>query len=46
MAKTLKVAISRGSVEYIGDPKVTQDISGVGRVRRRESSREPLPAIA
>ena len=47
VAKTLKVAISgAGSVEYLGDPKVTQDISGVGRVRRRESSRDGLPAIA
>ena len=46
-AKTLKIAISgAGSVEYLGDPKVTQDISGVGRVRRRESAREPFPAIA
>lgn len=47
VAKTLKVAIAgAGSVEYIGDPKVTQDISGVGRVRRRESALEPFRAIA
>ena len=46
-AKTLKIAISgAGSVEYLGDPKVTQDISGVGRVKRRESARDAFPAIA
>ncbi len=47
VAKTLKIAIAgAGSVEYIGDPKVTQDISGVGRVRRRESAHDAFPAIA
>jgi Putative auto-transporter adhesin, head GIN domain len=47
VAKTLKIAIAgAGTVEYIGDPKVTQDISGVGRVRRREAAREALPAHA
>jgi hypothetical protein len=47
VAKTLKVAIAgAGSVEYIGDPTVTQDISGVGRVRRREAAREAFPALA
>ncbi len=45
VAKTLKVAIAgAGSVEYIGDPTVTQDISGVGRVRRREAARDEFPA--
>ena len=34
--KTLKASISgAGSVEYIGDPQVTERISGAGRVRRR-----------
>ncbi len=47
VAKTLKIAIAgAGTVEYIGDPKVTQDISGVGRVRRREAAREAFPAHA
>lgn len=47
VAKTLKIAIAgAGTVEYIGDPKVTQDISGVGRVRRREATRDALPAHA
>ena len=45
VAKTLKIAIAgAGTVEYIGDPKVTQEISGVGRVRRREAAREAYPA--
>jgi len=35
-AKTLKVGLSgAGSVEYIGDPEVTQQVSGAGRVKRR-----------
>lgn len=47
VSKTLKIAIAgAGSVEYIGDPKVTQDISGVGKVRRREAAREASPALA
>ena len=47
VAKTLKIAIAgAGTVENIGDPKVTQDISGVGRVRRREAAREAFPAHA
>ena len=34
--KTLDIDVSgAGVVEYIGNPKVTQDIRGVGRVRRR-----------
>ena len=37
--KTLKVALSgAGAVEYIGNPKVTQQVSGVGRVKRRDAS--------
>ena len=36
--RTLKIGLSgAGSVEYIGDPKVTQSISGIGRVRRRDA---------
>ena len=31
---------------YVGDPKVTQEVSGVGRVRRRESAHEGFPTIA
>jgi hypothetical protein len=46
-AKTLRIAISgAGSVEYLGDPEVTKDISGVGKVRRRETARESQPAVA
>jgi hypothetical protein len=34
--KALDIGVSgAGSVEYFGDPKVTQDIRGVGSVRRR-----------
>ena len=37
--KTLKIGLSgAGSVEYIGDPKVTQQISGAGRVKRRDAA--------
>jgi hypothetical protein len=37
--KSLGVDISgAGAVEYLGDPKVTQSISGIGKVRRREPS--------
>jgi hypothetical protein len=37
--KTLKIGLSgAGSIEYIGDPKVTQSISGAGRVKRRDAS--------
>jgi hypothetical protein len=46
-SRTLKVSISgAGSVDYIGDPKVTQEISGMGRVRRRESAQDVVPSIA
>ena len=27
-----------GSVDYLGDPTVTQDISGMGRVKRLDSA--------
>lgn len=37
--KTLKVGLSgAGAVEYIGNPKVTQQISGAGRVKRRDAA--------
>ena len=46
-ARTLKVSISgAGTVDYLGDPKVTQEISGMGRVKRREAAREPSHEIA
>jgi len=38
-ASSLEVDISgAGAVEYLGDPKVKQSISGIGKVRRREPS--------
>jgi len=38
-ANSLEVDISgAGAVEYLGDPKVKQSISGIGKVRRREPS--------
>ena len=34
--KTLRATISgAGSIEYLGDPEVSQHVSGIGRVRRR-----------
>lgn len=46
-SKTLKASISgAGIVEYLGDPDVTQQVSGVGRVRRRESAEMAGPHIA
>ena len=36
--KSLDASISgAGSVEYVGDPEVTERISGIGRVRKRDS---------
>jgi hypothetical protein len=36
-AKTLKVEIAgAGVVTYLGDPKIEQEISGVGRISRAE----------
>ena len=38
-ANSLEVDISgAGAVEYLGDPKVKQSISGIGKVRRRKPS--------
>jgi hypothetical protein len=37
--RTLKASISgAGVIEYIGDPQVTEHVSGMGRVKRRESA--------
>jgi hypothetical protein len=37
--RTLKATISgAGIIEYIGDPQVTEHVSGMGRVRRHDSS--------
>ena len=44
---TLDVSLSgAGSVEYVGDPKVTHEVSGVGRVKRRQSNVPRDTAIA
>ena len=38
-ANSLEVDISgAGAVEYLGDPKVKQSISGIGKVSRRKPS--------
>jgi Putative auto-transporter adhesin, head GIN domain len=45
--RTLKATISgAGSVEYLGDPEVTEHVSGVGHVRRRESAQVPGVPVA
>ena len=37
--KTLRATISgAGSIEYLGDPRVSQHVSGIGSVRRRPSA--------
>ncbi len=37
--RTLKASISgAGVIEYLGDPQVTEHVSGMGRVRRHDSS--------
>ncbi|HEX6137879.1 MAG TPA: head GIN domain-containing protein [Casimicrobiaceae bacterium] len=37
--RTLRASISgAGVIEYIGDPKVTEHVSGIGRVKRREAA--------
>jgi hypothetical protein len=35
-----------GLIEYSGDPEVTEEISGIGRVKRRESSARPDMRVA
>jgi hypothetical protein len=45
--KKLNASISgAGMVEYLGDPVVTQSISGAGRVKRRETAEAGRPPIA
>lgn len=45
--KKLNASISgAGTVEYIGDPIVTQSISGVGKVKRRETADADGPRLA
>jgi hypothetical protein len=40
--KTLAIGLSgAASVEYIGNPKVTQQVSGAARIKRREATVEP-----
>jgi len=40
--RTLRIGLSgAGMVEYIGDPNVTQSVSGAGRVKRRAASESP-----
>ena len=46
-AKTLNVDISgAGSVEYLGDPKVTERVSGAGKVRRRDATADSHLQVA
>jgi hypothetical protein len=43
--QTLQATISgAGNIEYIGDPRVTEQISGIGRIRRRETGTTGLRA--
>lgn len=45
--KTLRASISgAGVIEYVGDPQVTEHVSGIGRVKRRESSVAPGVRVA
>lgn len=45
--KTLRASISgAGVIEYVGDPQVTEHVSGMGRVRRHESSTPPGMRVA
>lgn len=42
VAKTLDVDLSgAANVDYIGDPKVTRRVSGMGRVKQRDAMAEP-----
>jgi hypothetical protein len=41
-ARTLRASISgAGMIEYAGNPTVTEHVSGIGRVRRREPEKAP-----
>jgi hypothetical protein len=43
--RTLRANISgAGVIEYVGDPTVTEHVSGVGRVKRRDPGQRPRPA--
>jgi hypothetical protein len=45
--RTLHASISgAGLIEYSGDPDVTQEVSGIGRVKRRDSSARPDMHVA
>jgi len=45
--RTLKASISgAGVIEYLGDPQVTEHVSGMGRVRRHDSSTPPGMRVA
>jgi hypothetical protein len=45
--KKLKATISgAGLIEYLGNPAVTEELSGVGRVKRRDSADLTLPRLA
>ncbi len=45
--KTLRASISgAGVIEYVGDPQVTEHVSGIGRVKRRETSLAPGMRVA
>ena len=42
VAKTLDVELSgAANVDFIGDPKVTRRVSGMGRIKQREATSEP-----
>jgi len=45
--RTLRASISgAGVIEYVGDPQVTEHVSGIGRVKRRESGVAPGMRVA
>lgn len=45
--RNLRASISgAGLIEYVGDPEVTEDVSGMGRVKRRGSAATPGLRIA
>ena len=45
--RTLRASISgAGLIEYVGDPEVIEHVSGMGRVKRRDSSVMPGMRVA
>jgi putative autotransporter adhesin-like protein len=43
----LRASISgAGLIEYVGDPEVTEHVSGIGRVRRRDAAESPRLHVA